>query len=186
MLLNVIEILAVLFSLSFLFLLIKENKWCWPFGIISSALSVYYFYEINLYAESILYIFYIFIGFYGWWVWEKSSRETFNIVQWKITKHIPLILGGGILAYAIFYVFKNFTNAARPMVDSFTTSFGFIASFLELYKIFGTWIYWIILNATSIWLYYDRGANFYAGLMLIYLGFSFYGYYNWRRKLGLM
>ena len=51
--LTAIEILSVVFNLIYLVLLIKENIWCWPNGIIASILSVYLFVEAKLYSEAI-------------------------------------------------------------------------------------------------------------------------------------
>lgn len=185
-----LEITAVIFSLIFLILLIKEIHWCWPFGIISSVLSVLLFYRINLYAESFLYLFYALFGFYGWYIWSKNSRkEAFKITRWKTFRHLFLVIGGIAFAVLLFYAIPKIIDlltakgkeAVRPKIDAITTSFGFIATFLEAHKIFATWIYWIILNATSVFLYLDRGLPIYASLMVIYFGLSIYGYMQWNK-----
>ncbi len=187
-----IEIIAVILSLAFLILLIKEHPWCWPFGILSSILSVVLFYRINLYAESFLYLFYVLVGFYGWYIWTKNKKEEgFLITTWNSLKHLPLVIGGFIMALflylflpkIIFFLFGETESAARDEIDSITTSFGFIATFLEAHKIFATWIYWMLINATSVWLYYDQGLQIYAALMVLYFIFSVIGFKNWRNKL---
>jgi len=179
-----IEILTVLFSLGFLVLLIRENKWCWLLGIISSILSIYLFYISKLYAESVLYIFYVGMGFYGWYVWDHRQRnEDFKIVKWDLQKHLPYLGAGVLLTGIIYYIFKTYTDAARSLADSFSTSFSLVATYLEAHKIFRMWIYWIILNGFTVWLYFDRGLNIYAALMVIYFGFSIYGYFDWKKKL---
>jgi nicotinamide mononucleotide transporter len=60
-----IEVFAVISGLIFMFFTIKENILLWLFGIISSALYVWIFYESGIYAYSLLYIYYVIIGFYG-------------------------------------------------------------------------------------------------------------------------
>ena len=62
---QILEITAVLFSLTYLVLLIKEKIACWFFGIAASIISIYIFYKTGLYSEAILYSFYVIIGFYG-------------------------------------------------------------------------------------------------------------------------
>ena len=180
--LDYVEWSAVLLSLIFLFLLIKEKKWCWPFGIASSFLSIYYFYQINLYSESILYIYYVCIGFYGWYQWSKKDSGDLPIKKWSWAKHIPILLLGFLLSFLLGLFFKTYTDSERTYVDSATTIFSFIASYMEAHKIFSHWIFWIIINGTSIWLYYDRGASIYAGMMLVYFGVSLYGFWDWGKK----
>lgn len=180
--LDYIEWTAVLLSLTFLILLIRENKWCWPFGIVSSSLSIYYFYQINLYAESILFIYYVIIGFYGWYVWNKKDKHESNIKTWSWAKHIPILLIGFLLSFLLGLFFKTYTDSERTYVDSTTTIFSFIASYMEAHKIFSHWIFWIIINGVTTWLYYDRGSSVYAGMMLVYFGVSLYGFFDWGKK----
>jgi len=67
------------------------------------------------------------------------------------------------------------------MVDSLTSVFGIIATWLEARMIIGAWIYWIVINIVSTWLYYDRNLKIYAILYVIYLVASVIGYIEWRK-----
>ena len=69
-----------------------------------------------------------------------------------------------------------------------TTIFSFIASYLEAHKILGGWLYWIVINAVSVILYFERGLQIYAALMVVYFGLSVVAYFSWRKKYerGLM
>ena len=59
--------------------------------------------------------------------------------------------------------------------------FSFIANYMEAQKVLSTWIFWMILNAFSVWLYYVRGLELYSGLMIVYFILSIVGYLQWRR-----
>ena len=69
-----LEIFSVGLSLIFLILLIKENINCWFFGILGSLVSIFLFYRIGLYAESILYLYYVLIGLYGYQLWATRKK----------------------------------------------------------------------------------------------------------------
>lgn len=184
--LDYIEYGSVLLSLTFLFLLIKENKWCWPFGIVSSLLFIYLFYQYKLYSEAILYLFYVLFGLYGWYVWNNHKEGKLAVTAWRWTKHIPILLIGVVLSFLLGLFFQTQTDAERTYVDATTSIFSLIASYMEAHKIFSSWIFWIIINGTSIWLYYDRGLIISAMMMVVYFGVSIYGFFDWGKKSGVL
>ena len=179
-----IEIIAVLLNLVYLVLLIKENIWCWPSGILASLLSIYLFYNARLYSEVILYSFYVLIGIYGWLVWSgKLSKESNVLIKkWKVKPHIVAFLIGILGTLGLGYYFGTKTDADKPYLDAFSTSFSFVASFMEAHKVLSAWVYWIVLNLFSIWLYYSRELHIYSGLMVVYTVASIWGLLEWRKK----
>ena len=44
-----------------------------------------------------------------------------------------------------------------------------------------TWVYWIVLNLASIWLYMDRSLDIYAALICVYAVMSVVGLVQWSR-----
>lgn len=192
----VLEISSVISSLIFLYFLMKENKCCWIFGIISSFLSVVFFYRLGLLNESLLYFFYALMGFYGFYKWNSEAESSLKIKSIVAPlKHGLWILSGLLLAGILFYftpwmingLFENpperNDSLFKKSYDALTTSFGFIATFLEAFKILQAWIYWIVLNGLSIGLYLSSGAYIYALLMVVFFVFSFIGYFAWRKKV---
>ena len=85
-----LELIAVILGLIYLILLIKEKIACWIFGILSSAISIYLFYSIQLYSEAILYFYYVLIGIYGFWLWstQRGRKEVFSRLQISSFGHI--------------------------------------------------------------------------------------------------
>jgi nicotinamide mononucleotide transporter len=178
-----LEIGSVVCSVLFLFFLIKENKNCWFYGIGASLLSIFLFYRIHLYSESILYVYYVLIGFYGYFLWSKNEKDSqvLKISQPGFSIHTGLFFIGVISGSLLGYVFENYTDAENAYLDAFTTVFSFIASYLEARKVLTTWILWIILNGVTIYLYSQKELDWYAGLTVIYTVFSFVGYFKWRK-----
>jgi nicotinamide mononucleotide transporter len=149
----------------------------------SSALSVFLFIEAKLYSEALLYLFYIAIGAYGWLVWNKQTNaasDTPKEMSWPVMVFAMILTSVGALGLG--YFFRLQTDAARPFVDAATTAMSVVASVLEAHRIVSAWIYWIIVNGLSIWLYADRGLSIYAALMIVYFVTSVYGYSKWRKQ----
>lgn len=180
---NYLEILAVIFSLIYLFFLMQEKITCWFFGIASSTISIYIFYSIGLYSESLLYIYYVVIGIYGYKLWSKKKNNNTLIIQ-KISnkKHLILLTIVSIVALLTGYLFDSNTRAVNPYLDAFTTVFSIITSYLEAKKVLSAWIFWIFINACTIILYLQQDLQYYLYLTVIYLIFSILGYLKWRKS----
>ncbi len=179
----IIEITGTVLSLIYLFLLVKENIWCWLFSILSAILFIYSFIGVKLYSEAILYSFFILFSIYGWYKWSQNEKgETLAIKTLPLKNHIFWIIAGFILALGVGYIFKTYTDAEKSFIDSNTTVFGLIASYLEAHKYLYAWVYWIILNAVTVGLYFSQGLKVYAGLYVIYFVMSGVGLWNWRQK----
>lgn len=179
-----LEIIAVVLNLIYLILLIKEHIACWFFGISGSIVSIYLFYSIGLYSESILYIYYVFIGIYGYQLWKKKNnpKDNLKIQTVSLKKHFLIVISGILLALIAGQCFKSYTNAVNPYLDAFTTTFSFIASFLEARKILSSWLFWIVINTATILLYFQQSLDYYLLLTVIYIAFSFIGYIDWKKK----
>ncbi len=114
-------------------------------------------------------------------MWGRADQKL-KIQEWKILPHL-IIIGIGIAGTILLGTFFSTTEAHRPYHDAASTSFSFLASYMEAQKVISGWIFWILINGFSIWLYLDRGFEIYAVLMGIYFILSVYGYINWRKKL---
>ncbi|MFT4520654.1 MAG: nicotinamide mononucleotide transporter [Halioglobus sp.] len=179
---QVVEILATSVNLIFLVLLIKEKISCWAFGIVGSALSVYLFADAKLYWEAFLYLFYVLMGCWGWLRWHKRETEDNNpVIHWKFIIHWWLVLLTSTVALGLGYGMYSLSDAERPFFDAATTSFSFLATYMEITKVLEAWGYWLIINVASIWLYQDRQLMIYALLMGLYSVMSIWGFIRWRR-----
>ena len=179
-----LEVGAVVTGIIYVMLATRENIWCWFFGIISSGLSIYLFFLSKLYAESILYFYYVLAGIYGWIVWQKrSTRTSLKISTWPIQYHLITIAIGVALSFALAAFLKNYTDAALPLIDSHTTIFSFIATFMVTRKVLENWLYWILIDIVSVGLYSSRQLYLYAFLMVIYTIIAVWGFKAWRKEI---
>lgn len=140
-------------------------------------------YHSKLYSESILYLFYVGIGFYGWYQWSKKGEQRVDIKRITPLKLVFLLILGAAGSYAVGYYFSNNTDANRPYADACSTVYSLIASYMEAHKWLSAWLFWIVINAFSMWLYFDRSLNMSSFLMMIYFLLSVFGFIQWRKKL---
>ena len=179
-----VQVAGAVASLLYLYLLMRERVLCWPFGIVGSLLSVYLFLHTRLYSEAILYFFYAVMGVWGWLRWHQREAQDNNPITTRAAAfHLRAIALTAIAALGWGWAVGAFTDAQRPLIDAFTTAFSFFATYLQIAKVLESWLYWIVLNAVSIWLYQDRALDIYALLIAIYTVLSVTGFVQWRNKM---
>jgi len=181
--LTAIELFSVITGVIYLILLIQENILCWFFGILSSLAFIIVMFKSQLYSESILYVFYVFVGFYGIYKWKERGKNKVVIKRTSLVNIALIIVSGSLLSFGVGYLFDSYTDAERPFADAASSVFSFLATFMEVYKWLSAWIFWIVINAFSIWLYFDRELNMASFLMVIYFLLSIFGFLQWRKNI---
>ena len=183
-----VEIWAVITGLIYVVLAAQEKISCWIFGIISSVLSIYLFYQGKLYAESMLYFYYVIAGVYGWYAWSKQKQaisnnkegEALKIHTWDIRQHGKAIILGILFIMLLSFVLRRFTDAQLPVIDASTTVFSFIATYMVTRKVLENWLYWIIIDIVTTGMYFYREYYLYALLMIVYTIIAVIGYMRWK------
>ena len=182
---SIIEWLAVISSIIYVILAAKRLILCWLFAFIGSALFVYLCYIGNLYIESVLQLFYVAMALVGWITWKNSNVDNAEIKKWGLNKHIINIILSGISALIIGYIFDKYTMQATPYIDAFTTCYSLSATYMVTRKIIGNWIYWIVIDLVSIYLYAQRDYYLTAVQYGLFTLLAMYGYMVWRKEYKL-
>ena len=177
-----IELIAVLFSIAYVFLAAKQNIWCWAAAIISVSIYIYICFSTKLYAETSLQIFYLFMAFLGFYNWNNTKKDV-KITEWSIKKHLTIIGIGAFLTFLLGFIFSSYTDAKMPIIDSFTTIFSLFATYMVIKKILGNWLYWIVIDVVSVYLYNSRDLHLTALLFIAYTIIAIYGYNNWFKSM---
>jgi len=179
---SIIESCAVIFSILYVVLAAKQNIWCWFFAGISVTLYIYICFISHLFAETGLQVFYLFMAAYGYYNWNKS-KIALNINQWSYSKHLFLILLAAIITFLMGFYLTTYTSAKMPIIDSFTTVFSIIATYMLTKKVLESWLYWIVIDAMSIYLYFDRDLHLTSLLFFIYTVIAIFGYFSWLKQM---
>ncbi|WP_254722332.1 nicotinamide riboside transporter PnuC [Gilvimarinus xylanilyticus] len=177
------EITAVILAIAYLLLAVKQNSWCWYCAFASTAIYTALFWDVQLLMESALNVYYMAMAVYGWWQWRHggSNDTQLPVQRWKLKQHSLTLAAIAALTLVSGTLLSRYTEAAWPYVDSFTTWASVITTFMVARKILENWLYWMVINSTSIFLFIDRGMYLTALLLVCYLIISVFGLINWQR-----
>ncbi len=178
-----LETLAVVLGIGYLLLAMLESSLCWYFAFFSTALYVWIFGDVSLYMESALNVYYMAMAIYGWLQWQRggADKSGVKIIRWTARQHI---LGVAILLVASVtsgYLLSSNTAAKLPYLDSFTTWGSIFTTIMVAQKVLENWLYWIVINSVSIYLYIDRGLDQTAAMFFLYLGLATIGFLMWKK-----
>lgn len=179
----IIEGVGAALAIAYLLLALKQNKLCWFAWIASSILYLYVMYQAGLYMESLLQVFYLCMGFYGLSQWSKTINNNQNtyVDLWSIGNHIFAISLVIVLSFLSGTLLSNFSNAALPFIDAFTTWGAIVASYMVAKKILENWIYWFVIDFISVFIFASRGLYFTSALFVTYLVIIYFGYKSWSK-----
>nr|WP_143186920.1 nicotinamide riboside transporter PnuC [Microbulbifer donghaiensis] len=175
------EIAAVILALAYLLLAMKEKISCWCAAFASTLIYLFLFWDVSLLMESALQVFYLVMAVYGWWQWRHhgDAQQDLKIHRWPLRTHLLVATGVGALTVAFGYLLQTNTNAALPYLDSFTTWGAVITTYMVTRKVLENWIYWIVVDGVSIYLYLDRGLYLTALLFALYVIIVIVGFFQW-------
>ena len=177
----VLEWIAVCSSIIYVILAARKLIYCWLFAFISSALYVYICFAANLYLESVLQLFYVVMAVVGFLLWNKSDSG--EIIKWPAKYHVINLSLSTLTALLLGYLFSVYTDQANPYVDASTTVFSLVATFMVTKKILENWVYWIIIDAVSVYLYFSRDLHLTAVLFVIFTLLAITGYVSWNKTM---
>lgn len=179
-----LETVAVALSIAYLILAMKENSLCWYCAFVSTAIYVVIFGDVSLYMESALNGYYMAMAIYGWYQWQRggSANQGVALSIWSTRQHFMAI--GLILLSTVIsgYLLTVTTEARLPYIDSFTTWASVVTTVMVARKVLENWLYWIVINSVSIFLYIDRELYQTAAMFVVYLVLAIIGYFTWRKN----
>ena len=178
---SALEWIAVCSSIIYVILAARKLIYCWLFAFISSALYVYICLSANLYLESVLQLFYVVMAVVGFLLWNKSESE--EIIKWPAKYHVINLSLSTLTVLLFGYLFSVYTDQANPYVDASTTVFSLVATFMVTKKVLENWIYWIIIDAVSVYLYFSRDLHLTAVLFVIFTVLAIVGYVSWNKTM---
>lgn len=176
---NNLENIAVVLGLFYLLLISFSQRIAWVFGIISSAIYVYLSFVGVLYLQAGLQFAYVVLGVFGYVNWGKTAET--KLKTWSLRKHLLVGIPTLILALTLGFVFSK-TNQKLPFLDAFITAFAILATYLTTQSILENWLYWIVLNSLSMYLWFEQGMLSSVFLFAVNTLMAVFGFILWRKK----
>lgn len=169
---KLIEFAAVTLSVAYTWMYLKGYL---PWGFIPAALGAglfaYLCWKKKIYAESALQVFYI--GLAGLGILGYG-----NEIEISGVFHLVLISGAVLGTITLGVILNKTTDATLPFLDAFTTVFSIVATWLMVNMIHENWLYWIVIDTISIYLYAKRGLQLSSTLFFLYLLLALDGYFE--------
>ena len=175
------EAAAVVLGVAYLLLAMRESLWCWYAAFASTGIFLVLFWNVNLLMESALQVYYLGMAVYGWWQWQRGGEghTELAISRWDTRQHLVAVAAVLLVSAASGALLQQYTGAALPYLDSFTTWGSVLTTWMVARKILENWLYWLVIDSVSIYLYLDRALYLTAGLFALYLVIVLFGYRKW-------
>ena len=183
-LLKSFEILAMLAGVGYAVLAARRNRLCWVAGAVSSLFAALLAGLRALPMQSALQVFFVGMSVYGWLSWTRSAAEgELPVGLWPHSWHLGAALVVIVLSFVSARLLAAETQAAWPLLDSLTTWFSLLATWLAARARLENWLYWIAIDGVLAYLFYVQDLPFLALLNLLFIGIAVAGFIAWRRRL---
>jgi nicotinamide mononucleotide transporter len=171
------ELVSLVSGIAYVLLIVRQSRWGWVFGAVSSGILVVLAAEARLPAV------------YGFWHWSRAGRAAdaaataLQVGTWPAWKHgaaIAVIAGTALL---LAPQVAALTGSAWPRLDLAAMAGGLLATWMVARLLLENWLYWMVIDCVSIFLYASQGLAFIAILYCVYLLISISGYFSWRSRM---
>jgi nicotinamide mononucleotide transporter len=180
------EIIGTVLGVIGVVLMIRQNIWTWPIGLVQVAVYTWVFFQAKLYSDALLQIAFFVIQAYGWAHWLRGGVSAANALPvTRLTAHalIAWTLAGAVVTAAWGALMHFETEAALPWWDAFILIFSLIAQWLQARKKIENWPMWIAVNTVAVGVYWFKDLHLTAGLYVVFWVLAVIGWRTWRKTL---
>jgi nicotinamide mononucleotide transporter len=178
---NALEAFAVFTSYACTYLCVKQRRFNYVFGALSTAAYCILFAGQGLYASAALNAYLLPTLVYGWFRWraDVDSRPVTHVrPRW-----VPAYLGLAAVAFAGAFALNSLLGGSFAVTDSVILVGTILAQFLLDNKKLETWFVWAVVNVLAIWQYFSSGLAIVGLQYVFFLGNAVWGWYSWRRSM---
>jgi nicotinamide mononucleotide transporter len=168
-------------------LMIRQNIWGWPVGLVQVAVYAWVFYEARLYSDALLQVAFFLIQAYGWAHWlrgdHQAARSTAPVTRLPIVVLAAWVAVGAALAAGWGTFMHRTTDAALPHWDAFILVFSLIAQWWQARKHLENWPAWVVVNTVAIGVYWAKDLRLTSGLYVVFWLMALGGWRAWRASM---
>lgn len=175
------EHVALLCGVSYAILAVKRIRWAWAFGAASSALLVWLAAGAALPLQAVLQAVYVVMAAYGFWHWSKVApgEKVIAVTMWGWQRHLLAWVVVAALVWFAAPLLQQYTTAAWPRLDVLVTGLSLLATWMTARAILENWLYWLVVDAVSFYMYSAQGLMFVAMLYALYFIIAIFGLRSW-------
>jgi len=172
-----LEAFAVFTSYVCTYMCVKESRFNYPIGAVSTASYFVLFLHFDLLASAFLNLYLVFQLMYGWVRWRSDTNS--RKVQHVELKWIPAYIAVTALFYGGAVLIFHLADAKMATADSVILVGTILAQFLLDNKKVETWLVWAVVNVAAIYTYFNADLNLAGFQYILFLLNTVYGYYIW-------
>ena len=172
------EWLAVATGVVYVLLIMARRRVGWIFGGISSLILMVLAARAKLPMNALLQLTYVVAAVYGWWSWSKAGDDR-PIGKWHWRGHAAALAICLLVSLGLAHLPAMEQSSAFPFTDSLVACAGLVATWLVARVYLENWLYWIVVDAVSISLYFAQGLVVASFLYVMYLVIATVGFFHW-------
>jgi nicotinamide mononucleotide transporter len=189
---SILELIGTVAGFACVWLVVRQNIWNWPVGIVNNVLFLVLVAQNHLYANVGLQIVFIASGFYGWWKWLYGGANRTELPVSRLRRVYLAVYAAAwvVCAIGLAWLLQELAwraNIAPPDFvywDSSITVASLLAQWMLTHKKIENWWVWIFaVNLSQFFLFAGKGLYLMAGLQIAYILLSLQGYLAWRKDL---
>jgi nicotinamide mononucleotide transporter len=175
------EVFAALLGVGYIIYAARESMWCWPMAFVSTLIYTLLFWEGQLPMQALLNFYYMGMAVYGYWLWRQHGNVEDNLAisSWPWPKHVLFLVSGTLLSWAIATYLISMDASQRPYLDAAITVFSVMNTWLMARKILQNWLYWVVIDAAAVVLYFETGYFATMILFALYTVLATAGFISW-------
>lgn len=165
-------------------LVMRNNVWNFPIGLLNNAFFVVLFFQSRLFNDMTLQVVFFVLGVAGWYQWVYGGEKRTVL---PISRATPALLAatavGIVLATPLLMRLSQSLHGATPFLDALTTAISLGAQFLLNGKRLENWWLWMLADVIYVPMYASRGLGLTAALYALFLVLCVAGLRAWQREL---
>lgn len=175
------EWLAVALGVVYIILIMRRQRWGWAAGGASSLILTVLAARAHLPMQALLQFSYVIAAVYGWMKWAPDSAQQ-RVGVWHWRGHVIAGVVSVLTSLLLARLLKQEGYSAWPFLDSLVACLGLFATWLVARVYIENWLYWILIDALSLYLFIAQGLVVTAMLFAIYLVIATAGFASWWRS----
>lgn len=178
---GIVESLGFLCTLIYLYFVMRQDHRAWYWSILGSIFIAYSCITSQLYIQGMLYLFYLTIAVIGLRSWRDSDSQTIQVNQMKFKHHLIFLFATIFLGIILGFVFTRYTEQHLPYLDGIISISAVGCTVLVVSKFRENWLYWMIINASSAYLYASQGLWIFVIMSIVLFFVAIRGFFLWKK-----
>lgn len=178
---NWIETASVFFSFACTWLCTRQVRFNYVLAVISTSLLVITFWQAELFGSMILNIYLIPTVIYGWFVWKRDTNPR-PVERVKPKKFLIYAAVTAVTWAGAYWIITSFEGQMGGL-DGWLLVGTILAQFLMDRKKIENWTIWIIVDAVSIFVYWQAGLYLLAAQFFLFGANAVYAHFQWKKSM---